>query len=152
MVKDTGAACCLMSRKIYDSISDQHKPSILQRRCGKQSVSGQVMRCHGVIQFGVQLENHKIPIEFHVADICDKVILGMPFLSESEGTVDTKTAKITLGHDSIPWLILDGKPSARKVYITKECIVPPWREVTLPARSIPRKDEKVNISTLRQLP
>ena len=151
MMIDTGAACCVMSRKIYDSIPDQHKPSLVQRRCGIRSVSGQVMKCHGVIKFAVQFGNRKIPIEFHVADICDKVILGMPFLSESEGTVDTKTATITLGHDSIPCLILDGKPSARKVFITQECIVPPGREVILPARSIHRKGEKVNGSTVPML-
>ena len=75
MMIDTGAACCVMSRKIYDEIPDQHRPTRVQKRCGIRSVSGEIMKCHGVFLFEVQFGKRKVPIEFHVADICDKVIL-----------------------------------------------------------------------------
>ena len=53
MMIDTGAACCVMSRKIYDEIPDQHRPPLVQKRCGIWSVSGEIMKCHGVILFEV---------------------------------------------------------------------------------------------------
>ena len=90
-------------------------------------------------------------MECHVADICDKVILGMPFFSESGGTLNTKEGTISIGKDVMPCLVLDGKPSSRMVYITKECIMPSDREVILPGRALPRKGEKVCRSTAPML-
>ena len=109
------------------------------------------MKCHGVILFEVQFGERKVSIEFHVADVYDRVILGMPYLTESGGTLNTKEGTISIGEDVIPCLMLDDKPSSRSVYISKGCIIPSGREVILLGRALPRKGEKICRSTVPML-
>lgn len=151
MMIDTGASCCVMSNRIYESLPLEHRPNLVFKDCGIRSVSGEVTKCHGVATFDVQFGNLKLPVEFHVADICDKVILGMTFLSGFGGTINTKTGTMSIGDQDVPCVILDGKPSPRRVYIPQEIIIPAGREVIIPGKSRELHGNRSSLSSVPML-
>lgn len=147
MLIDTGASCCVMSRTIYESIPESVRPPLINRKCGIKSVSGELMKCHGVTTLGIQFDKTEIPIEFHVADVCDKIILGMSFLTEFGVQIDTKNGTLSIGDLYAPCMILDGKPSPKRVYLTREVTIPAGNEMILPGKAHNAKERYVSTTT-----
>ena len=151
MMIDTGASCSVMSRKVYDSIPDVQKPHLIDKKCGIRSVSGDLMKCHGVIEYSMEVNGIKLPITFHVADIHDKIILGMSFLSEFGGTLDTKHGTMVIKDKTVPCIVLNGRPRPRRVYITGEYIIPPGTEMILPGKSKDKEGQPRTNTTVPML-
>ena len=151
MMIDTGASCSVMSRKVYNSIPEHIKPALINKKCGIRSVSGDLMKCDGVIEYNMEIHGVKIPITFHVADIHDKIILGMSFLSEFGGTLDTKNGTMVVKGKTIPCIVLNGRPKPRRVYITGEYIIPSGTEMIIPGKSKDRKGEQRSNTTIPML-
>ena len=141
MLIDTGASCCVMSRKIYDSIPSKYRPTLVNRQCGIKSVTGETRKCHGVITYGLQFGDKEVLVEFHVADVCDKVILGMSFLTEGGVILDANKGTLTVADETVPCLVLNGRPSPRRVYVTGQFVIPSGQEVVLPGRTKVRKGD-----------
>ena len=151
MMIDTGASCSVMSRNVFNSIPVQCRPKLINENCGIRSVSGDLTKCDGIVKFDMTFGDIKLPIKFHVADIADKVILGMSFLSEFGGTLDTKNGTMTINNEVVPCLVCDGKPKPRRVYVTGEYIIPPGTEVILPGTSRDKKGDIRSNSTVPML-
>ena len=134
MLIDTGASCSVMSKKIYDTIPAKHRPNLVNQNCGIKSVSGDVLKCHGVVTINLDFEGTLLPTEFHVADVDDKVILGMSFLSKHGAILDAKAGKILISNKSFPCVILNGQPKPKRVYLTKSYHIPPGQEMVLAGR------------------
>ena len=102
MLIDTGASCSVMSKKIYDTIPAKHRPNLVNQNCGIKSVSGDVLKCPGVVTINLDFEGTLLPTEFYVADVDDKVILGMSFLSKHGAILDAQAGKILYPTNHFP--------------------------------------------------
>ena len=151
MMIDTGASCSVMSRKVYEMIPIENRPKLVFKNCGIKSVSGEITKCDGVITYKVDVGDFKLPIQFHVVDIHEKVILGMSFLSQFGAVLDTKNGTIEIQGKKIPCIVLNGRPKPRRVYIKGEHIIPPGREVIIPGISKDRRDEIRSNTTISML-
>ena len=147
MLIDTGASCCVMSRSIYESIPKDIRPTLTYRKCGIRSVSGELMKCHGVTTLGIKFNETEVPVEFHVAEVCDKVILGMSFLTDFGVKIDAKNGTLSIGDDYAPCMVLDGNPSPKRVYLTSEFTVPAGSEMILPGKAHYAKNKTTSNTT-----
>ena len=148
---DTGASCSVMSRKVYDTIPVEHRPPLVNRNCGIRSVSGEVTKCDGIVTFKMQFGDLELPVTFHVADVEGKVILGMSFLSEFGGLLDTKNGTMIIGDQTVACLVVNGRPKPRRVYVNGEYIISPGAEMVLPGISKDRAGETRSNSTIPML-
>ena len=148
MLVDTGATCSIMSTKVFDSVPAEQRPILENRNCGIRSVSGDKIRCRGVTTFKIQFGDTTMPVEFHVADVQDHVLLGMSFLTEFKAKLNLDKGSLEIPGRSIPCLILNGSPKPKSVLLYGEYIIPAGQEMILPGQAKTRKKEAKCNSTV----
>ena len=151
MLVDTGATCSIMSSKVYDTVPPDHRPQLQNRKCGIRSVSGETIRCRGVTTFDIRFGDTCLPIEFHVADVQDNVLLGMSFLTGFGAKLNLDEGSLEISGKSIPCLILNGRPKAQRVFLYGNYIIPAGREMILPGKVKRRAGDLKCTSTVSML-
>ena len=93
---DTGAACSILSLKIYDSLPASVKFSLSSADPAIALADGQQAKTHGVGHVVVHLGTKEFQMHVVVAEIKDEGILSMDFLSQADSHIDIVKNQVSI--------------------------------------------------------
>lgn len=151
MLVDTGASISVMAKSVYDSMHKKHRPVLKPSKLKVCSVSGDAIKSYGCANIPMTISGKTYFPLFEIVDIPDKIILGMPIMTDMNGIIDMKANKVTLAGVNVPCVVLDGKPKPQRVLVGRVTAIEPGQEMIIPgymgnATISPKVLKRINIS------
>ena len=131
---DTGCTTNLLSKHVFDRLPERVKSGLEESDSHGVMADGTQLPFYGVLRLPLRVREVKAEEVFVVSRISEDAILGMPFLvahncamefNQSTVQVDGKRLKCTDRH---------GRLLVSSVQVTRELVVPPRTEMTVPCR------------------
>ena len=124
---DTGCSATLISRHVYRSIPDVHRPLLDKSSKRIQTANGARLECDGVGQFCMELGYVPVEGEYLVADIQDDILLGADILQrDPDGPADLLLSedKMKFKGRTIPLIqVLNPPYPMRKARAVTDCVL-----------------------------
>ena len=133
---DTGAACCLLSKAIYDQMSTSLHP-LKTRSHSMYAVGGQTVPTEGDLVCDVAVNGRHYPIDMVVSSENETVgcILGMDFLLDHDCDLAVKTGHLFLGNMKVKLRKESTTNVIARIRLEDDVTLPPRTELSVTGKA-----------------
>ena len=133
---DTGAACCLLSKAIYDQMSTSLHP-LMTRSRSMYAVGGQTVPTEGDLLCDVNVNGRHYKIDMVVSSENETVgcILGMDFLLDHDCDLAVKTGHLFLGNMKVKLRKESTTNVIARIRLEDDVTLPPRTELSVTGKA-----------------
>ena len=132
---DTGASCTIVSRNVFEKISEENRPTLCIPKLthGLSSADGKIMKFWGKADMDLVLGSLTLKCHVSIADIEDEVLLGADVLQQEGNTADILLSRgvMLLRGIAIPLKQVCPVSGVRKVSAVDDYVIPGLSEAVL---------------------
>ena len=131
---DTGCTTNLLSKRVFDKLSKATRATMEECESHGIMADGTRMLFFGLIKLTLKVRHLRIEETFVVGHTDEDAILGTPFLTGQECTLDFARGSVTIGNKELVCTDRQGRPLMNKVQIYRDMELPPHQEVSVLGR------------------